>query len=266
MLHVRAHDYPLLIRRWKRAAAAAGLKMRPFAESGGHPLYYLSSEQPQDERPAIYISAGIHGDEAAATEGLIVWAENRPGMIRKFRTLIFPCLNPWGLVNNCRLDAQGRDLNRCYNGTRVPQILAQVKILASSRFDLSLQLHEDFDAHGIYVYEVAGKRPFWGEDLLKAGSVHLPPDHRTSIEGRRAKNGLVRRRITPGLMPDWPEAFFLHFFHASRTFTVETPSEFAIDDRVAAHVAVLDAAMKKCLSEFSPCSGKPSRRHGRGSV
>ena len=252
MLHLRAHDYTHLIRRWKRAAAAAGLKMRAYAESGGFPICCLESELSRCERPAIYISAGIHGDEAASTEGLLDWAEKNPRVIRKFRALIFPCLNPWGLVNNCRLDPGGRDLNRCFNKRRVPQIQAQKKIIGHARFDLSLQLHEDFDACGLYIYEVAGKRPFWGEDLLQAGARHLPPDTRISIEGRRARGGIVRRKITPDLMPDWPEAFLLHFAHASRTFTIETPSEFAIDARVAAHGAVLETACEKCLVEFEP--------------
>ena len=57
-------------------------------------------------------------------------------------------------------------------------------------------------------------------------------------------------QIYPDLMPDWPEAFLLHFSHATRTFTVETPSEFAIDARVAAHEAVLDAATELCLRQF----------------
>jgi hypothetical protein len=249
MLHVRAHDYPHLIRRWKRAAAAAGLKLLPFAESGGHPIYCLASEPSDAARPSLYISAGIHGDEAASTEGLIQWAQKNPRLLRKFRALIFPCLNPWGLVNNCRLDARGRDLNRCFNNSRVPQIRAQLKVIGRSRFDLALQLHEDFDAHGVYIYEVAGKRPFWAEDLLEAGTRDLPCDSRSSIEGRRAKRGIVRRKITPDLMPDWPEAFLLHFLHATRTFTIETPSEFAIDDRVAAHGAMLAAALKNCLAE-----------------
>ncbi|MCX6969400.1 MAG: M14 family metallocarboxypeptidase [Verrucomicrobia bacterium] len=249
MLHVRAHDYPFLVNRWKRAAAAAGLKMREFAESGGYPIYFLESAPSAAEQPSLYISAGIHGDEAASTEGLIAWAEKSPRLLRKFRALIFPCLNPWGLVNNCRLDPSGRDLNRCYNNPRVPQIRAQVKVLGRSRFDLALQLHEDFDAHGVYIYEIAGKRPFWAGDLLKAGTRNLPPDSRTSIEGRAAKNGIVRRKITPDLMPNWPEAFLIHFRHAARTFTIETPSEFAIDARVATQEAILTAALNKCLAE-----------------
>lgn len=250
MLHVRAHDYPLLIRRWKRTAAAAGLKMRQFAESGGYPIYCLESARSAAEQPSLYISAGIHGDEAASTEGLIQWAEKNPRLLRKFDALIFPCLNPWGLVNNCRLDPRGRDLNRCFNNPRVPQIRAQLKVLGRMRFDLALQLHEDFDAHGVYIYEVAAKRPFWAEGLLKAGTRDLPPDSRASIEGRRARRGIVRRKVTPDLMPDWPEAFRLHFLHAARTFTIETPSEFAIDARVAAHEAILAAALNKCLAEF----------------
>ncbi|MFA7343256.1 MAG: M14 family metallocarboxypeptidase [Terrimicrobiaceae bacterium] len=252
MLHLRAHDYPHLVRRWKRAAEAAGLKMRTFAESGGLPIYCLESGPVRDERPAIYLSAGIHGDEPASTEGLISWVEKNPRVIRKFRSLIFPCLNPWGLVNNCRLDPRGRDLNRCYNKGRVPQIRAQVGVLGCSRFDLALQLHEDFDARGVYIYEVAGKRPFWAEDLLRAGTRELPPDPRASIEGRRARRGIVRRKLTPDLMPDWPEAFLLHFLHSARTFTIETPSEFAIDARVSAHGAILADALDKCLAEFEP--------------
>lgn len=249
MLHARAHDYPLLLRRWARAAKPAGLAMREFAASGGYPVCCLASAHPPSGSPSVYVSAGIHGDEAAATEALVSWAEKNPGVLREARALIFPCLNPWGLVNNCRLDAEGRDLNRCYNRPSVPQIRGQLKILGRSRYDLALQLHEDFDARGIYVYEVPSRRPYWAEELLDAGARHVPRDPRTSIEGRRARNGIVRRKITPGLMPDWPEAFLLHFSHAARTFTVETPSEFSIDDRVAAHEAVLCAAFSKCLAE-----------------
>jgi len=250
MRHLCSHDYALLIRRWKKAAGAAGLKMGTFSESGGYPIHWLASAPPPKPMPSVYLSAGIHGDEPAATEGLLDWVEKNPRVLRKFRALIFPCLNPWGLVNNNRLDPRGRDLNRCFNKIRVPQIRAQLKILRGQSFDLALTLHEDYDARGLYIYEVAGRRPFWAEDLLRAASPQVPPDPRSRIEGRKARAGVVRRRVSPDLMPDWPEAFLLHFAHAARTFTIETPSEFAIDVRVAAHRAVLDRAVKRCLEEF----------------
>ncbi len=250
MIHARSHDYPLLIRRWRRVALVARLRLQAFARSGGHPIYYLSSKPSENPRPSIYFSAGIHGDESAATEGLISWVEKNARAMRDFQACIFPCLNPWGLIANNRLDTRGRDLNRCFNKSHVPQIQAQLKILKGMRFDLALTLHEDYDAQGLYIYEVASKRPFWAEDLLKAASRHVPSDPRSSIEGRRAKKGIVRRKVSPDMMPDWPEAFLLHFAHASRTFTVETPSEFSIDARVAAQESVIGRAVKKCLAEF----------------
>ena len=68
----RCHDYPFLIRRWRKVARAAGLTMTPFMQASGHDLFVLTSRYNGE---AVYLSAGIHGDEPASTEGLICWAE-----------------------------------------------------------------------------------------------------------------------------------------------------------------------------------------------
>lgn len=230
-------------------AKAAGMPLRSYGESAGHRLFWMASPLQNECAPSIYFSAGIHGDEPAATEALVTWAENNIRILKVIRTVIFPCLNPWGLVNNSRLDAEGRDLNRCYNTADLPAITNQIKIIRNARFDLALMLHEDFDAHGMYVYEIEKRQPSWAEQMLAAGTRFIPADSRRRIEGRAARKGILRRRITPDLMPDWPEAFLLHFHHAERTFTIETPSEFLIDTRVAAHVAVLDCAVRACRAE-----------------
>jgi len=249
--HDRAHDYPYLIQRWRKLARNAGLKMARCVKAGGHELYYLENTRAGREAPSLYFSAGIHGDEPGATEGLLAWAEKNAALLKQTNLLIFPCLNPWGLLGNSRLDSEGRDLNRSYNNAAVPQIGAQVHIMDDRRFDLALALHEDYDAHGVYIYEVPSEKPHWGETMLKAAAKHIPPDRRRKIEGRPARGGVVRRKITPDLMPDWPEAFILHFHHARRTFTVETPSEFHLDDRVDAQVAVITRAVDLCRKEFS---------------
>ncbi len=247
-IHRHAHDYRLLIRRWRKVARQAGLPMRRLCEAGGHTLYYLAPARPAPG-PRMYFSAGIHGDEPAATEGLVTWAETNPRLLRATGPLIFPCLNPWGLINNSRFDQDGRDLNRCYNKRNVPVVAAQSQLMAGVRFDLALTLHEDFDAHGVYIYEISRRRPFLAEGLLLAASAHIPVDGRTRIEGRRARRGVIRRRITPDLMPDWPEAFALHFGFSARTLTVETPSEFDLDARVAAQAAMIDHAAGFSLAE-----------------
>ena len=100
------------MRRWRAVAAAADLRLKKYSEAGGCNLYCLASRRKKAGAPSIYLSAGIHGDEAAATEGLVEWAQANTDVLRMLNALIFPCLNPWGLVNNSRRDPDGRDLNR----------------------------------------------------------------------------------------------------------------------------------------------------------
>src|SRR4051812_11923904 len=108
----RAHDYPHLVARWRAVCRAAGMRWRTFARAGKYALHYVETPAPG---PAVYVSAGIHGDEPAGPEALITWAEADPARLRRHALLIFPCLNPWGLVNNIRRDEDGLDLNRCFH-------------------------------------------------------------------------------------------------------------------------------------------------------
>ncbi len=249
----RAHDYKHLVARWREVAKKAGLRMVKFSEAGGYNLFCVKSpaQVAAQAIPSIYLSAGIHGDEPASTEGLLTWAQKNVPLLRRLNVLIFPCLNPSGLSSNCRLDADGRDLNRSFNNEAIPQIAAQKRIMGKRRFDLALNLHEDYDAIGLYAYEVPGQKTHWGEKILKAASRHLPIDNRRSIEGRSASGGVVRKAIRLDIMPDWPEAFVLHLAHSHRVFTFETPSEFHIDDRVLAQVAIISEGVKLASEEFS---------------
>ena len=83
----------------------------------------------------IYLSAGIHGDEPASTEALLVWAQENAARLRGMPLLLFPCLNPWGLRNNMRLDQSGTDLNRAFHRDDLPQITALKALLEPYRFD-----------------------------------------------------------------------------------------------------------------------------------
>lgn len=246
--HLRAHDYAWLVGRWKALAAREGWWLRRFAEADGFPVYAVESRgASRDAAPAIYLSAGIHGDEPAATEALVTWAQRKARILSRTRFLIFPCLNPWGLQNNCRHNASGLDLNRGYRRHDVPVIAAQKEIVAGRKFDAALMLHEDFDAHGIYLYELPRALPFWGEQLLSAGARHVRREPRRRVEGRACRRGLIRTRVTPETMPDHPEAFFLAFGPSRRSLTFETPSEFSLTARVRAHFAVLDELLRLVL-------------------
>lgn len=60
----RSHDYALLLRGWRAVARASGLRIQTFALAGKLPIYFLRTAAMSDPR-AIYLSAGIHGDEPA---------------------------------------------------------------------------------------------------------------------------------------------------------------------------------------------------------
>lgn len=245
--HTRVHDYGHLVRQWRSVARAQKLSLRPYASASGYELFYIEPRKPAPDLPWIYLSAGIHGDEPAPPAALLEWVATRPQTLREFNLLAFPCLNPWGLVNNTRTDANGRDLNRTYHTDDVPQTAAHKAVLADRRFALAIALHEDYDANGIYIYEIPSAKRYWAESLLETGGRYLPIDTRRTIEGRRSNAGIVRRAIRLDTLPEHPEALTLHFKHADRTLTVETPSEAHIDARIAAHIAMLDRAMDLCL-------------------
>ena len=245
----RAHDYRFLIQRWRAVARAAGLPLRKLATTERHDLYYLRTKA-LTASGGIYISAGIHGDEPAATEALIAWAEKNVRRLAKLPLLLLPCLNPWGLVNNVRLNEDGLDLNRLFHRDDQPVVSAVKRLVAPHQFAAALLLHEDFDGQGFYLYEVGRVKPHWGEALIEAARPHIAIEGRTRIDGRKATNGIHRRRIDPERFArmGYPEAIWFHLEHAERSLTIESPSEFALGQRVAAQVAVIEECVRRACA------------------
>jgi hypothetical protein len=248
----RVHDYRHLVRRWRAISRGAGLKLEEFARQGEYPVYCVRTAA-DPAAGGLYISAGIHGDEPAGSEGLACWAEaNLAAHARgPLPLFLLPCLNPWGLVNNQRADERGRDLNRIFD-RRVAPILELRRLLAGRRFDVTLHLHEDYDAQGIYLYEVHAHAPRWGSGLLRdCTSAAMPVENRRRIDGWPFRAGVLARKIPLDRIPQMPEALYLYLHHTEHACTFETPSEFGLAHRVRAHVSVIEACLRQ-LGAKSP--------------
>ena len=239
----RVHDYRFLSKRWLQLGRKAGLHGLVYNTADEFELLCFKSPALQSSG-GIYLSAGIHGDEPAATEGLYQWAELHSSILREIPVMIFPCLNPWGLVHNRRTDSENRDLNRCYHLDDIPQITAQKELLRDYRFRIAMCLHEDYDAQGVYLYEVRQKRSTLGRELLAAAGYYVPIDARRTIEGRRAEQGWIARKINLKKFPFIAEAIYLAFNHSERTITAETPSEYELGPRIQAHIAMIQRAIE----------------------
>lgn len=192
----------------------------------------------------IYLSTGIHGDEPAGPLAALrlIQANQWPA---DAEIVLLPCLNPIGFARNTRENAAGLDLNRDYLNPQSPEIRAHIAWLERQpAFDLCLCLHEDWESHGFYVYELNPERkPSLAEAMVAAVAQVCPIDHSGVIEGREARGGIIRPNLDPLTRPLWPESFWLLQHKTRLSYTLEAPSDFSLETRVNALAAAVQAAL-----------------------
>lgn len=233
----------------KQAALRVGFSVSEIEVSLAVPLLCLQ-RQTQKPRGNIYISAGMHGDEPAGSLALIrmLYKDLLP---REFNYVIFPLLNPEGMVMVTRDNILGMDINRDYRRFRTTEARAhhqhmQRLSVNASRFDLTLCLHEDWEARGFYLYEVTPNwEPGQGERIVAAVSQVAPVETNSVIDEHEAQNAIIRPKERPTLQgDDWPEALYLWETYQSASYTFETPSNTDLLCRIRAHTTAILAALE----------------------
>ena len=230
--------------RIQDAARAAGFRLEPFGEIAGVPLLALTKRAP-GVRPRIYLSAGIHGDEPAPPLALLHSIE-RGVFDARAVWFLCPLLNPVGFLRRTRENADGLDLNRDYKALRSLEIQAHARWLQRQpNFDLALCVHEDWEAKGFYLYELnPARRASLAPAMLGAVARVCALETATTIDGRCiAEPAIIRPVDDPLLRESWPESIYLRAHHTRLSYTIETPSSFPLEQRVAAHCAAIEAAI-----------------------
>jgi hypothetical protein len=240
-------DPKALAERFKAAAGGAGFRVETFGEADGCPLFALTKRTP-GPRPRVYLSSGIHGDEPAPPLALLSLIE--AGRLDTRATwFLCPILNPAGLRLGVRENASGVDLNRDYRHPESPEVRAHVAWLTRQpNLDLAVCVHEDWESKGFYLYEInPDGAPTLAKAMTAAASKACPIDMSPVIEGREAKEGIIRPAGDPLEREKWPEAIYLQANHTRLTYTIETPSSLPIETRVSAHRAALEAGLSRLL-------------------
>jgi len=228
----------------RRAGLQFGWTFEPVPAANGIELQTWQ-RLPPSARKRVYLSAGIHGDEPAgplAVRQLLL--ENQwPDDVAVW---LCPCLNPTGFPLNRRENAQGIDLNRQYLHPEAAETRAHSDWLQRQpSFDLTLCLHEDWEAHGFYLYELnPDNRPSCAEEIMRRVAQVCPIDPSPEIEERPAQGGIIRPSTDPRSRPQWPEAFWLLTYKTRHSYTLEAPSDFPLATRVTALVTAVRTVLE----------------------
>jgi hypothetical protein len=214
----------------------------------GRPAYSRCAGQIGADR--IYISAGMHGDEPAGLPAALRLLEDN--LWPDADLWLLPCLNPTGLRASTRGNADGVDVNRDYRHFRTAEARGHVEWLQRQPdFSLSLLLHEDWESHGFYTYELNWKnRPTLAPAMIAAVRKWCPIDESLVIDGREVSEpGIIRPKIAPEDRPEWPEAVWLGVHKGPFSYTLEAPSDWPLSVRTGALVIAVRAALKQFLGD-----------------
>ena len=232
--HGEGIDIQSVLQQIKVSAGNHGWKRDSITIPSGAELVAYRKGNPRAEK-RVYLSTGIHGDEPAGPLSILkLLRENHwPEHIGIW---LCPCINLTGFPLNTRENAAGIDLNRDYRHFKSDETRAHASWLKEQpSFDIAVCLHEDWEANGFYLYELnPDGRPSLAEKIIDSVSSVCPIESGDKVDGWDHNNGIIRPAVNPDERPLWPESLFLLTTKTRQAYTLESPSDFPIETRVAA--------------------------------
>ena len=214
---------------------------RVLGQVDGYPILCLTLSTNQG-LPTMLINGGTHGDEPAGVEAVLAFLnQDHSPWLNALCFEVIPCFNPYGYVHNTRHNPQGIDINWAFFENDVPEIQILRRLINKRRFEAVMDLHEDWESPGYYMYEVRRGAPLIGPELVRRVSTVCPVNTNSRIETMRAQHGVISfapdSDIPARLRGGIPVALFEQ--HTDHLITSETPTEQSMESRVQAHLIAL---------------------------
>ena len=245
----KVHSFNSVINRLKNISIYPGSieTIKTYQTSAGlYPLIKIVLGKGNSLRALI--SAGIHGDEPGGIESIIKFLKNSNYLdyINEWEITLLPCINPYGYEFGTRTNHQGKDLNRLFKLKNPPEEVVFAQSILETDFKLIIDLHEDNESHGYYLYQTGLSKTYEkiGLEILNSLEGIMPINLETEIAGSQADQGIIGKELEILSMDWWPMALYGLSKGTQMCLTLETSSLFDMETRVHAHLTAIKTAFK----------------------
>lgn len=245
----KVHSFNSVINRLKNISIYPGSieTIKTYQTSAGlYPLIKIVLGKGNSLRALI--SAGIHGDEPGGIESIINFLKNSEYLdyINEWEITLLPCINPYGYEFGTRTNHQGKDLNRLFKLKNPPEEVVFAQSILETDFKLIIDLHEDNESHGYYLYQTGLSKTYEkiGLEILNSLEGIMPINLETEIAGSQADQGIIGKELEILSMDWWPMALYGLSKGTQMCLTLETSSLFDMETRVHAHLTAIKTAFK----------------------
>ena len=245
----KVHSFNSVISRLKNIPIYPGSieTIKTYQTSAGlYPLIKIVLGKGNSLRALI--SAGIHGDEPGGIESIINFLKtsNYLDYINEWEITLLPCINPYGYEFGTRTNHQGKDLNRLFKLKNPPEEVVFAQSILETDFKLIIDLHEDNESHGYYLYQTGLSKTYEkiGLEILNSLEGIMPINLETEIAGSQADQGIIGKELEILSMDWWPMALYGLSKGTQMCLTLETSSLFDMETRVHAHSTAIKTAFK----------------------
>ncbi|MFA5185474.1 MAG: succinylglutamate desuccinylase/aspartoacylase family protein [Patescibacteria group bacterium] len=191
-------------------------------------LRYITQKKPFPRRPRVMLMGTLHGEEPAGAVALSTHIAEimQVSLTNKVNLTVIPCGNPYGLDRNIRNAPGSRYMNGgfCHpNLVPLPEGSAKIKkFLLKTHATHYLDLHEDKDSRGVYVYAFKDRRI--AKKLLSVSTRHLPIEIKPKMDDRDIRNADIKDGVVFDAHDGTTEDLLSHQKECIFSGALETPS------------------------------------------
>jgi len=214
------------------------------------PIWCVTYTPEAETSPRVLLSGCVHGNEPAGCEYLLRFIEELAKGTSPYAGITFdivPIVNPWGWANNRRANGKGLDINRDFASFKAKEAQILRDLAKKQTYDLMLDLHEDGNAKGFYLYQIVNKEDALCKQIIdKQIELGFLAEQDTWMVFLKTRDGIIKCPCwTLKLAQCIKQLSMANYFRLTlceRVYLFETPKQLSMDDRLA-----MNAAGVECL-------------------